>query len=477
MSDQSGESSALRGTPSVVARQVVVAIVTVGAGILIARMVTAAEFGVYALIVLLVGFTRIIAEGGLGAALVHQRETPTPHEYRQLFTVQILVATGLTIALSVTFVLVPASAYAVEGWQWACVVASLGALAVPFSSNAVAFLERSLDYTTLGLITAVQPVAFGVLSVAFVALGAGVVGIGLAAALSFGLAGATARLTSSPIGFTRHLRGFAKNFRFGIPFSAAQLISSLKDAVVPLLLGLSLGAAAAGYVSWAQQLAVLPAYFAASFARYLFPVFARIRLNPSRLASGVTVALAAFNCSTAPLAFVLIFWPEAVTESLYGTQWLVAVDSLILLAAANIFAPTNAVLLSLMNAVGRPNVSLLLTVVWFAGTWTLVPLFALQLGMGAMGYAVANLLLQIPTVFLIAMALRVTRFSLWRGAVLPWMIAALSGGAALGASLLTGTRDDFVGIAFAAASLVVTAGVYLWIYAPDLRALARLYKG
>ena len=59
-----------------------------------------------------------------------------------------------------------------------------------------------------------------------------------------------------------------------------------------------------------------------------------------------------------------------------------------LLWIANLFAPTNVVLLGVLGARGRSDAVLAVTVAWTAGTWLLgVPLV---LAWDALGYGVAN---------------------------------------------------------------------------------------
>ncbi len=473
---EASTSRAVRGIPSLVARQALTAGVSVGSSVLLARMLSPAEFGLFALLLTFIAVVRIVTDGGLGAALVRHPSAPSRHDYHQLFTLQTLVSLALVGVLAGMVAIAPDDAYDVAGWKLACFLALAGGVTIPFTTNAIAKLERELDYRRLGLISAVQPIVFGVAASALVVAGLGVPGIGIGAAASFALSALVARLSHSPVGLTVDFHGLGTKLRFGVVYAGAQLLSAIKDAVVPLLLGLTLGAAVAGEVSWAQQFAVLPAFFAASFARYLFPVFARLAASPERLARAVTVSLAVFNAATAPLALALLLWPADLTVVIYGDQWLGVMPILLMLTAANLFAPTTSVLLALTNSLGRPHIALILTVIWFSATWALVPVFSLSLGYGGVGYAITNLILQIPSIILILIARRSTRFSTVRGIVLPWVVAGVVFGVAAAVS-----RSLAVADMWAISLIIVGAGslalvAYVALYLRDVKSLIALYR-
>lgn len=413
---------ALRGSPSIIFRQFLTAIVAVLSGVILARLLTPSEFGIYGLLLITLAFLRVVTDGGLGSALVRQQKAPDTAEYKQIFSAQTLSACVLFLFLLVMYFSLPEDLYAVPGWKVAILITSSGLLFAPITSNAVAFLERSMDYSRLGLITLVQPLFFGVVSVLLVVMGFGIIGIGISALTSFIISALISRLVHAPIGFTLKTTGLPKMLTFGIPFAASQMVSTVKDSVIPLFLGITFGATAAGILTWAQQFAILATIFVMSFSRYLFPLFARLIEFPRKISETVTSVLILFNCSVAPLSLAIVLWPIDLTTIFYGEHWIPGVQVLIFLSIANFFSPTYSVLLSVVNAMGKPGTGFYLALVSLVGTWVLVPLFSISAHLGMEGYGLANIILQLPGLMLLWVSRKKIKINYFKSWLLPWVI-------------------------------------------------------
>lgn len=418
--------SVVRGTPVLLLRQVLTVVVTVLGGIVLARQLTPSDFGVYALLLSLAGFLKLMTDGGLGAALVHQRATPTDHDYKQILTLQVAIAAVILTVIEIIVWSIPARSFSAHGWQLAVGIGALSAAAMPLIANAAAFLERDLRYSTLGVIGMVQPVAFNLGAVLLAVIFHSAWVLGVALLLSHIATVGVGRLSKAPLGLTANWTGLVHKLRFGVPYVGAQLVSTLKDAVNPMFIGLVLGAAAAGYVNWAGQFAAMPTLLVAALSRYVFPVLARSYGDRQRFERVVQLGLFLFTSSVAPLALAIALFAQPVTALLYGDRWYPAIQLVWLLSAANVLSPATSILLAAVSAMGRPSIALKMTMVWFVGTWVLVPLFVSGLGLGMIGFAWANLVLQLPGIALFVIVGRSTRLAVPRTVILPWVIAGVA---------------------------------------------------
>lgn len=425
-----GLRGVVRGTPVLLLRQAVTVVVTVLGAVVLARLLSPSDFGVYALILTVAGFLRLVTDGGLGAALIHQQKQPSRHEFHQIFTLQIVVVVALLAVIEPVIWLLPVDLFSAHDWKLALGLGTIGALATPFIANAAASLERDLRFTTLGFIGMVQPVAFNVAAVLLAVMLPSAWVLGLALLLSNALLALAGRKSRAPIGITWRWAGLRSKLSFGAPYVGAQVVSTLKDAVNPVFIGLVLGASAAGYVNWASQLAVMPTLLVVALSRYVFPVLARAHGDARQFERALQVGLFLFTTSVAPVASAIALFAIPITETVYGPRWLPAVSLVALLSVANVLAPATSILLAAVSAMGRPSIALKMTLVWCIGTWVLVPTGVSVLGLGMAGFAWANLLVGLSALPLFVIVGRVAKLRLIWTLILPWCASGIVVGGA-----------------------------------------------
>jgi O-antigen/teichoic acid export membrane protein len=251
---------------------------------------------------------------------------------------------------------------------------------MPVSSVALALLESRLAFRSIGIVLALQSITFSVVACLLAVGGLGVVsaGAGLLATnlVSAATAAAFARWLPRPSVPAVKDLGVQDRLRFGLPFIASTGVSVVKDAVSPMFLGLVFGAAAVGYVNWAQTLAVLGMLMLFPLGRVFFPVFVKVREHPARLQSAVVRATFWSYALVAPITVFVGLNIDDVTVVVYGDQWLPAVSTLLLLTGANLLSPAVNVLFILLNVQGRPGITLRYTLGFCVATWIFVPVAA-----------------------------------------------------------------------------------------------------
>jgi O-antigen/teichoic acid export membrane protein len=213
--------------------------------------------------------------------------------------------------------------------------------------------------------------------------------------------------------------------RFGIPFQAAIWVSLVKDSLTPILLGATAGAAAVGFVDWAQTIATYPTLALMILQRIYVPAFARVQDRPQELTRLVERAIQATNAIAAPIAVVTLVLIGPIIELVFGARWRAAQELFYWLWCANLVVPTVTPLLGLLNALGRARAVLGLAVLWMLATWLLgAPLI---LWLGPVGFGIANLLVQASSFWAIALARRRVRFAVLANVLPSWSCAAVVG--------------------------------------------------
>lgn len=443
-------------------RQVLVAVATLAASIVLARHLSTAEFGFYGLLVLLMSMSALLVQAGIAPALVRLREEPARAEYSAAFGAQLVIGLvfGIVVAsLGPVFQRIYPHVHHVA---LATAIVAVGAALVPLTSISMIRLERGVRMVEVGLMLALQPVAFAIGAIIAVAAGRGVIGIAAAFVVS--------SLLPVPVGFALTERPplpvwaprrISHIWHFAVLQWLQNAINVLKDSINPILLAAVLGASAAGYVNWALQTSILGAYFVNAFARLLFPWFARLHHDRMALASAATTALTALSLVTAPIVCGLLFSLRDVIDLVYGEQWRPASTLLLVFSIANVAVPMSMVSIAVLNACGNARDALYASIGWMVITWVFV--VALVVPLGTMAYGVANTVCLLVTVWLAARARRMAPYEWVRSIGQPWLAGFVAFGLAKLVSIATlrsGTWAELV-VAGLLGGLLFAGGVFV----------------
>lgn len=392
----------------------------------LARLVAPEAYGVVAAALFAQGLLNALGGAGLAAGLVRQPRAPEESDRRVLFSLQLALCAGLAAG---AWLLAPivAAAYgraSADGWVFRGVALALAVL--PLQTIPALELERGLDFGRLGKVEAAQALTLnvGLLLAAWSRSPVWTFGLAFAARGLVGALLAQAAWPWRPAWQWDRAR-LAGHLRFGLPYQGATLVSIAKDAIAPLMIGLTAGAAAVGLVSWAQTLAAFPVWALMPFGRLYLPAFARLQADPKALAALVERVVRLANLVVAPLAVVTLALVEPITRLLFGETWLRALPLLGLLWTANLWVATATPLLGLLSALGRARTAFGFAVAWMLATWLLgAPLI---LAFGPIGYGLANVAVQLVNLALFREARRLLPLRLLRAAAPPWAAAGVVG--------------------------------------------------
>lgn len=467
---------ALGGALALGARQVLVQGANVAGGILLALLLTPAEFGLFGVVVFLQGFLLVFGGTGLAANLIRQREAPAEDDYRAVFTLQQALVALLAAALWLVSPWI-ASAYGLPpAGAWVFRLVALSLLVTSFMVIPQVRLERNLDFNKLAAVEVAQALVFNATAVFFAWQGAGGMGFALAI-LSRSFVGAVAAnmVNPWPIKWRWDWGRARSHLSFGLYFQGSQFISIVKDSIAPVFIGLFLGVAQAGYVNWAGMVAVYPVLALMILQRIYMPAFARMQAHPERLGEFVERVLWATNALIAPLSVVVLVLIEPITRIVFGEKWLVALPLFYLFWVANLFVPTATPLLGLLNALGAARTTLSFSLLAMLFTWVLgVPLI---LGLGTIGFAVANVVVSLLFLYLFWVAKSYVRIHILRALLPAWIPASVVGGGLALVELAWPISTLPTLVAYALASVLLCGVILLASQRKNLRALREHVSG
>jgi O-antigen/teichoic acid export membrane protein len=290
--------------------------------LVLARLLSSDEFGLYFATLVVIKFSAIFESLGVAPAIV-QRPTLEERHFRVGFTLSLVL--GLAVAALV--------------WSIAPVIAHIMRLAdlAPFVRGAcVVFLcqglsmvaqasaQRALRFRWLAIVDA------GAFAVGFVAVGLTLawLGFGVWALVGALVAQQFLRMVlllggqPHPKRLMLEWRTIGELLYFGGGFTLARIFGYLASQADKLVVGRWLGAEALGLYALSSQFMTTPAViFGQILDRVLFPTMALVQQEPARLARGYRSGIAACALFILPAsAVVAIVAPELVLVVL-GPQW------------------------------------------------------------------------------------------------------------------------------------------------------------
>ncbi len=373
--------------------------------VLLSRLLTPADFGLMAMVTLVVGFAQAFSDVGIGNAIIHHRDT-TASELSDLYWINVMAGTSFFLLLTVVAPLIGAAygdTRVVDLLRWSAVSCFVVSLAQQFQ----VLLQRDLRFYELWRAEVPSQ-----LTGLFVGLFAA-----LAAQGAYALV--WAQLATSSVNSALLLRIGLRHWRPEIALQGAPVARHLKFGAYQLgerglyflrwnldkiLVGGLLGAQSLGYYNVSYQLMLRPLQlFNPILTRALFPLFSRVQYDDERLRRGFldTIRIVAFVLF--PVYAMLAAVPDWVLVTILGRNWIGAAPLLGVLALLGFFYALGNPVGSLLLAKGRVGLGLVLNIV-VLGVYSI----AVWLGSthGAFGVAIALVIAMATVVFPLGFVVR-----------------------------------------------------------------------
>ena len=287
----------------------------------IARLLTPAEIGVYSVVMVLLGFVAVFRDFGAGQYLVRHRDA-SPEVMRATWTMQF--GLGVLFAVAVSAGAWPLARFYDDPRMVSIMyVLALNFLVTPFSAFPNALLVRAMRFRAIAAIRFASSLGHASMAIGMASSGHGPISLAWAnlAATLVGI-GVTAVLTRLPLWQRPTTQRLREVFGFGGGLTLASLLDSATAGTPELLLGKLRNLTEAGLMSRAQGLvAMFSQLVLQAVGPVALPYFSReVRAGndlgkPFIRASELILGLGwAFFGVLALLAFPIV-------RLLYGLQW------------------------------------------------------------------------------------------------------------------------------------------------------------
>lgn len=418
---------ALTGAIALGIRQAIVLGLSAIGSILLARILSPQEFGLYAILTFVVNFLLVFGDVGLGASLIRQRDEPTLADYRAVFTVQQGLVT-LVVALFWLVAPLVARAYHLPAHDaWIFRLAALSLFFTSFQVIPSLILERHLAFSRLAVIEGSQAFVYYGMAVGLAWRGFGVLSFALALLFRSVIGALLATLIGRwRIGWRWDRQLIWNHLRFGLPYQGTLIVSLLKDTVIPVFIGFVAGTVVVGYINWATVIANYPIIAGALLNRLYMPVFARLAGNPDAFRRALSVVVALVCAVAYTMSILLFVFRYDITRAIFGAKWEPALVLFLPFTLINLLLTPTVIAQNALNALGDSLFVFRLMTVWMVALWAFGVAALMLFGWPAFGWA--NLAVNLFDLLALAQIVRLTGFD-WFGALARPLVIALVAGA------------------------------------------------
>lgn len=289
--------------------------------LIIARLLSPTEIGLFSVAMLIIGFAHMLRDFGVSNYLVQEREL-SPEKIRAAFTVTLIIAWTAAVLLHL---LSPLLAYFFDQPSLIGLinVLSINFWLIPFSSVAFGLLRRQLNFNALYWINTLTALVSSVLAVILAYSGFSFMSLAWAA-----VAGSvvTVLLTnlfqpdSAIFWPSRH--GVKAVLGFGSKSSVASLAIEAGQSAPELVIGKIINFEAVGFFSRAMGLATLFNKLIMSAVQSVaIPYFANHNRSDANMAAMLEKTLNYLLCIAWPFYVFIAVFADEIILLLYGDQW------------------------------------------------------------------------------------------------------------------------------------------------------------
>lgn len=420
----------VRGGAAIVLNQAVVMVLQIVTTVVLARLLSPADYGLQAMVLTLTGFFSLFRDAGLSVASV-QRQELDHEQISTLFWINLALGTALMVIVACAAPFL-ARFYKDPRLLWITLASATVFFIYSLSIQHRALLDRAMRITTSVKIDILSVTIGAAVAIGMAALGCGYWAL-ICQNISLPLVGTIAVWIAMPWmpGKPRWTAELRSMVRFGSTVTLNSFVVYLAYNAEKVLLGRYWGSAPLGLYGRAYQLTNLPVQqLTGSMGSVAFPMLSRLQGDPERLRRSYLKSHSLVVSLTVPVVISCALFADEIVRLMLGPKWNGAAPILRLLS------PTMLVFALLnpwswfLRATGRVGRSL-------KTAFLLCPVVILGVAAGlrwgpngvAFGYSTAMVLLFVPMVAWAKYGTGITTRNYFDAVKWPLLAGLLSGAA------------------------------------------------
>ncbi len=329
----------ISGGSYVVASRAFTQLVRIVSTVILARLLSPAEFGLIAMVLAITGFVTVFSDLGLSHATI-QRDKINKTQVSNLFWIN--SAAGLA-AMAILCLLSPVIAWFYNEPKLILIACTLSAAFIfaGFTVQHHSLLTRQLKFGSLAIVNIIAVVTSVCCGVIAAFMGAAVWSLVIMVLVETlaRMVGVWIACSWRPAAFVRHT-DIAALLKFGGNLTAFNITNYFSRNMDKVLIGWYWGAAALGLYSKAYSLLLLPIrQLTNPVATVAVPTLSRLQNDPARYRRYYLRAVSLIAFITMPAVMYLIIMSDQLIVLLLGEKWVKAADIFAVLGISALFQP------------------------------------------------------------------------------------------------------------------------------------------
>lgn len=330
------------------------------ASIIIARLLTPAEIGIYSVAMVLIGFAHRLRDFGAASYVIQEKDL-TPDKIRAAFSMTLITAWIMAIAIGV------GSSYAAEfyrepGIRSVMLVVSLNFILIPFGTVPMAYMQRQMDFKHIALINIISNSVSTTASVGLAYVGFSYLSLAWGSVAGIGCNIVLVQVwRPKGLPLLPGLKDIRQVFSFGSLSSTVMILSDMSQGASDLILGRLSGMAVVGYFGRAAGLVSMFGKFVMSALwAVALPHFAEQSRGEGSIKDSFLRSMTYTTVLAWPFFVCLGLLAHPVIVILYGKQWVPSVPLVRFLCIASALTSPFMLMSSMMTAIGQMKQNLYL---------------------------------------------------------------------------------------------------------------------
>lgn len=364
----------IHGVLALMSRAFFVNILSYIASLVIFTYLSPADVGMYVVVIAIQRLISFITDFGFGAALVQKKEKLAQSEISTAFTIQLIVTMIILLVIFLFKDIISSYFNLTEPGTRLLLVLACTIFLSSFKVIPSILLERDIHFHKLILPQIVESFVFNVVLIILVVKGLGIDSYSIAFFLS-GLIGIPLYYIVSPWRVTISIdREALSNLAYGLQFQAKNILATIKDDFLTIILAKLLPFKELGYIGFGQRNAFFVyRYIVDSITKVTFSTYARVQDQTYALKRTLEKSLFYVSLVTFPLLsgiiliapYIVLYFPR------WHAKWEPAIVSLTFFCLNALVSSISGILVNVLDATGRVKTTLKLMILWTTLTWVL----------------------------------------------------------------------------------------------------------
>ncbi|PHR59478.1 MAG: hypothetical protein COA44_00625 [Arcobacter sp.] len=328
-----------------------------GAGFIIsiflARLLAPEDFGLIAMIMVIVGISQVFTDIGLGAAIIQRRHIHEVH-YSSVFYFNISIGTLLTV---ITFFSAPllADFYNQEGLVILTQAIAFTFIINSFSTIQVNKFRKELNFRAITKVSFTSSVSSGIIGVLLAWYGAGIWSLVVQILLSKVIYTFLIwRLSTWKPILKFSFKALQQLWGFGFRMFLVGLLNAVFTRMDFIIMGKIFPAATLGFFQRAKSLnGLVSQYSSGSLLSVLLPLLSKVQKDLPRLQNIVLKIFGIISFIVFLLLGGLYLVSQELIVLLFGSKWLMSAGYFQILALSGYVGPLSAVLMNVLSSRGK----------------------------------------------------------------------------------------------------------------------------